>query len=149
MHMSPQPANTSTCHCDLAKSPHSLYFIFFLITFLSFGGTCSIRKFPGRGSNLRHSSDLSNCSDNARSLICWATRELPCYLIETLHSPAPAQGETASCKAGTRLCTTLPGIALCHCEQRLWLSALSSPGREGRFRCCHLAPEAEKRREGP
>lgn len=28
------------------------------------------RKFPGQGLNLRHSSDLSYCSGNAKSLTC-------------------------------------------------------------------------------
>ena len=35
-----------------------------------------IWKFTGQGSNLRHSSDLSRCSDDARSLTRCATREL-------------------------------------------------------------------------
>ena len=34
---------------------------------------------PRPGLNLRHSSDSSHCSDNARSLTCWATRELPVF----------------------------------------------------------------------
>ena len=38
--------------------------------------THSIRKFPGQVSNLQHSSNLSHCSDHARSLTHGATREL-------------------------------------------------------------------------
>ena len=40
-----------------------------------------MRKFWGQGSNLHHSSDLKHCSDNARSLARWATRELLWILI--------------------------------------------------------------------
>ena len=36
----------------------------------------NIRQFPGQGSNLHHSSDLSRCSDNTGSLTYCATREL-------------------------------------------------------------------------
>ena len=36
-----------------------------------------IWKFPGPGSNPRHSSNLSHCCDNAGSLTGCATRELP------------------------------------------------------------------------
>ena len=39
------------------------------------GCNCCIWKFWGQGSNSCHSSDLSHCGDNARSLTCWATRE--------------------------------------------------------------------------
>ena len=31
--------------------------------------TCSMRRFPGQGSNLCHSSDQSHCRDNARSSV--------------------------------------------------------------------------------
>ena len=41
-----------------------------------FGPAWSMWKFLGQGSNPCHSSDLSHCSDNARSLICCSTREL-------------------------------------------------------------------------
>ena len=48
-----------------------------ILCFLGFGGLASsMQKFPGQGSNLRHSSDPSHCSDNARSFTCSATREL-------------------------------------------------------------------------
>ena len=40
-----------------------------------FGCTLSMWKFLGQGLNLRHSSDLSHCSDNWGSLTCCATRE--------------------------------------------------------------------------
>ena len=40
-----------------------------------FGCTHSIWKFLGQGSNLRHTSDLSCCNDNTRSLTHCATRE--------------------------------------------------------------------------
>ena len=40
------------------------------------GHMCSMRKFPGQKWNLHHSSDLGHCSDNARSLTCYAKKEL-------------------------------------------------------------------------
>ena len=47
---------------------------------------CGTWKFPGQGSNLRHSSDSSYCSNNTGSLTCCTTRELlkmllliPCF----------------------------------------------------------------------
>ena len=45
-------------------------FLFFL-----FGLTHGTWKSPGWGWNLCHSSDLSCCSGNARSLTCYTTRE--------------------------------------------------------------------------
>ena len=48
----------------------------FNILFFSFGLAQWMLKFPGQGSDSSHSSDPSHCSDNARSLIHWATREL-------------------------------------------------------------------------
>ena len=48
----------------------SLYFVFCF--FLFFFG-CAHSIFPGWGSNMCHSSDLSHCSDNATSLSHWAT----------------------------------------------------------------------------
>ena len=42
----------------------------FFIFFIFFGRDCSVWKFPGQGSNLRHNSD------NAASLTHCATREL-------------------------------------------------------------------------
>ena len=44
--------------------------------FISFGHAHSMQKFLGQGLNLRQSSDLSCCSDNARPLARCATREL-------------------------------------------------------------------------
>ena len=41
------------------------------------GCACSIRQFPGQGSNSQNSSDQSHYSDNAGSLTHCATRELP------------------------------------------------------------------------
>ena len=41
-----------------------------------FGCTHGMWWFPGRGSNLRHSSNLSHCRDNAGSLTCCTRREL-------------------------------------------------------------------------
>ena len=39
---------------------------------------CDMWKFPGEGSSLRHSSDLSHCSDDSGgTLTCCAPRELP------------------------------------------------------------------------
>ena len=45
--------------------------------FFFFDYTHDMRKFPGQGSNLHNSSDLSHSSDNPGSLTCSATRELP------------------------------------------------------------------------
>ena len=60
-----------------------LSFIFQIFSF--FGHTCPLRKFPGQGSNPHHSSDLSHCSDNARSPICCTMRgeKMNVYLIYT------------------------------------------------------------------
>ena len=46
------------------------FLFFFFFFFFFFGHACTMGKFPGQGSNLRHSSD------NVRSSTCWATREL-------------------------------------------------------------------------
>ena len=46
-----------------------------LFSFL-FGRVHSMGKFPGQGANPHHSSHGSPCSDNARSLTPYATREL-------------------------------------------------------------------------
>ena len=40
-----------------------------------------MRKFPGQQLNPCHSSELSHSGDNARSLTCWTTRELPLLTI--------------------------------------------------------------------
>ena len=57
---------------------HLHFTFFFFLFFLSFFGlTWGMLKFLGQGSNPCHSSDLSCCSDNAGSLTCRATRELP------------------------------------------------------------------------
>ena len=52
----------------------SFPFFFFKIYFFDY--TCSMWRFPGQGSNLSYSSNLSHNSDNARSLTHWATTEL-------------------------------------------------------------------------
>lgn len=44
--------------------------VFYFVLFVVFGHACCMQKFLGQGSNLCHSSD------NAGSLIYWATREL-------------------------------------------------------------------------
>jgi len=49
----------------------------FIYLFIYLGHAGGMRKFSGQGSNLWHISDLSHSSDNARSLTCFATRELP------------------------------------------------------------------------
>ena len=48
-----------------------------IIIFFSFGCTHVLQKSLGQALNLHYSSDLSHCSENAGSLIHWATRELP------------------------------------------------------------------------
>ena len=52
----------------------------FLFLFLAAPSACG-RKFPSQGSNPRHSSDLSRCSDNAGSLTRQATWELPSWFL--------------------------------------------------------------------
>lgn len=54
----------------------------YLFLFL-FGYTHETWRFLGQGSNLSHSSDLSSCSDNAKSITHGATRELHLFLLET------------------------------------------------------------------
>ena len=44
--------------------------------FIYFGLVRSMLKLPGQGLNLSRSIDLSCCSNNTRSLTCWATRQL-------------------------------------------------------------------------
>lgn len=41
-------------------------------------------RFPSQGSNACHSSDLSRCSDNVRSLTHWTTRELPSTTVNSV-----------------------------------------------------------------
>ena len=55
--------------------------IFVYTAFFFFFCTHSMWKFLGQVFNLSHSSNLSCCSDNAGSLIHWATRELPTLLL--------------------------------------------------------------------
>ena len=45
-------------------------------SFFFLGCICGMQRFPGQGPNLHHCSNSSCCSDNARSLFCWATGEL-------------------------------------------------------------------------
>ena len=60
--------------------PTDLFFSFsFLFFFLLVGATTQL--FPGQISNLHHSCNQSQSSDNARSLTCWAARELLNMLI--------------------------------------------------------------------
>ena len=54
--------------------------VFYFVLFVVFGHACCMQKFLGQGSNLCHSSD------DAGSLIYWATREL---LLGFLLQPAP------------------------------------------------------------
>jgi len=56
-------------------------------------------KFPGQGSNLHHSSNLSHCSGSARSLTCCTTRELPTNtILMKLHSRADISSSVSSSK---------------------------------------------------
>ena len=52
------------------------YICIYVWIYLFIGGSYSMWKFPGQGSNSCHSSDPSHSSDNAGSLAFWATREL-------------------------------------------------------------------------
>ena len=54
---------------------------FINVPFYFFDCTCSMWKIPGQGSIPHHSSDPSHCSDNARSLTHWTTRELHQHTI--------------------------------------------------------------------
>ena len=69
---------------------HSIFILLHLYTkrglcvfllLLLFGLIHGIRKFLSQGLNLCHSSNPSHCIDNAGSLTCCTTRELPvfCY----------------------------------------------------------------------
>lgn len=55
----------------------------------------SMHKFPGQGSNPRHSSNQSHCSDSARSSALWGTRELPTLflLMPHFHSVKPTSNQ--------------------------------------------------------
>ena len=51
----------------------------YLCAYLFLGGrghACSMQKFPGQESNPHHSSDLSHCNDNTRSLTYCTTRDI-------------------------------------------------------------------------
>ena len=57
---------------DQCLKYHLLFYLFIYL----FGHVCRMWNFLGQGSNPWHSSDLSRCSDNVRSLTHCATREL-------------------------------------------------------------------------
>ena len=57
---------------DQCLKYHLLFYLFIYF----FGHVCRMWNFLGQGSNPWHSSDLSRCSDNVRSLTHCATREL-------------------------------------------------------------------------
>ena len=59
------------------------FFFFFFVFVFFFGHACDMQKFQGQGVNPCHSADPSHSSDNARSLFCWATRELPGPLFKS------------------------------------------------------------------
>ena len=56
-----------------------------LVFFFFFGHTHSMQKFQSQGSDPSHGSDWSHLSDSARSLTCWATRELPVVEFQVLY----------------------------------------------------------------
>lgn len=58
-------------------------FIFYFQVF--FGCAYGMWKFPDQELNPRHSSHPSHCSENARSLIQCATRELPAVLFKQVY----------------------------------------------------------------
>ena len=57
---------------------NNVAWIFLFFSFVFFGCTCSMQKFPGQGLNTCHSCNQSYSMDNTGSLIHCATREL-CY----------------------------------------------------------------------
>lgn len=59
------------------------FFLFPLSFLLSFAMSmaCRSSKFPGKGSNLCHSSNPSHSTDKAKSLTCWATRDFPAWFL--------------------------------------------------------------------
>ena len=61
----------------------NLFFFFFFFFF--FWPSHGMRKFPGQRLNPHHSSDLSFCTDNVRSLSCWAARECPQFDFYSFH----------------------------------------------------------------
>ena len=71
----------------------SLVYFFLPLFLFIFDFTFGMWKFWGQGSNPSHSSNLRGSSDNARSLACWATGELPdyfsFYLISIFCSKSP------------------------------------------------------------
>ena len=62
---------------------NSLVFVVVVVVVVEFlfGHVLSMRKFPGQGLNLQHSSDPGCCSDNTRFLTHCATKELQKILI--------------------------------------------------------------------
>lgn len=61
-----------------------IFYLFYII--LLFGCIHGMGEFLGQGSNLSHSSDPSHSSDKARSLTCWATREVWYISFKTVFS---------------------------------------------------------------
>ena len=55
-----------------------------LFSFCFLGAVTAAWQFQDQGSNPPHSSDLTHCSDNARSLTCWATRELQKFVFDNV-----------------------------------------------------------------
>ena len=53
-------------------------------TFIFFDHAHGMQKFAGQRQNLLHSNNPSHCSDKARSLTCYVTRELPEIFVSVL-----------------------------------------------------------------
>lgn len=53
---------------------------------LFFGRAHGMQKFCAQGQNLGHDRDPSHSTDNARSLPCWATRELKMRVFSQKHT---------------------------------------------------------------
>ena len=65
-----------------------LFFFFLVFFFFFFGLAHGMQKFLGQELNPHHSSNLSCCSENVRSLRCCTTRNSNSHLLSTYHVPS-------------------------------------------------------------
>ena len=129
---------------------------FFLFVCLFFGHTCDMGKFPGQGSNLNHSRDLSHNSDNTGSLpagppgnspfshLTWiCKKECSCFQVpdepprsmpSTCHRPRLApQGDNFTGFPPPELCSVSLSRSFCTCpgvrakEDLFWPTLIAAP----------------------